>query len=112
MRPGNFTTRALSAVYRNPRNGTSKVYGTTNRGATWTAGTISGIASTWNNYYMDSVRHLAADGAVILGEPGRPTGDEFLQWIADRPWTAAMHLERIATRDKPVRVLVLRRRTQ
>ena len=56
--------------------------------------------------------HLAADGAVILGEPGRPTGDEFLQWIADRPWTAAMHLERIATRDKPVRVLVLRRRTQ
>lgn len=53
--------------------------------------------------------HLTADGAVVLGEPGRPTGDEFLAWIADRPWTVATHLERIATRDQPVRVIVLRR---
>lgn len=28
------------------------------------AATASGIASTWDNYYMDSVRHLAADGAI------------------------------------------------
>ncbi|MGA2497964.1 MAG: hypothetical protein ABSH20_09495 [Tepidisphaeraceae bacterium] len=51
--------------------------------------------------------HLSADGAIILGEPGRPTGDEFLTWIAARPWTVTTHLERIATRDKPVRVIVL-----
>ena len=54
--------------------------------------------------------HLTADGAIVLGEPGRPTGDEFLNWIAGRPWDVAMHLERVATRDKPVRVIVLRRR--
>ncbi|MFI5382022.1 MAG: class I SAM-dependent methyltransferase [Tepidisphaerales bacterium] len=54
--------------------------------------------------------HLAHDGAIVLGEPGRPTGAEFLTWIAERPWTVATHLERVSTRDKPVSVMVLRRR--
>src|SRR5688572_18026638 len=30
--------------------------------------------------------HLAEGGIVLLGEPGRQTGDLFLEWIRSKPW--------------------------
>jgi len=30
--------------------------------------------------------HLNVGGSVLLAEPGRSTGDEFITWIADRGW--------------------------
>ncbi|MDB5296819.1 MAG: prmC 1 [Phycisphaerales bacterium] len=52
-------------------------------------------------------RHLAPGGHLLLGEPGRMTGDTFLDWAPARGW----HLERrdlkVVTRETPVRVLRL-----
>ena len=42
---------------------------------------------------------------VLLGEPGRVTGDDFLPWISERGWKLEVASEQIATREKPVRIL-------
>jgi predicted nicotinamide N-methyase len=51
--------------------------------------------------------HLKPGGTVLLGEPGRQTGDLFLDWIKPFPW----HLERsqrsVATRPRPIRLFKL-----
>ncbi len=50
--------------------------------------------------------HLAPGGAVMLGEPGRVTGDDYPAWITPRGWT----LERFAQPrpdGKPIRVFQL-----
>jgi predicted nicotinamide N-methyase len=31
-------------------------------------------------------RHLAPGGALLLAEPGRQSGDKFVEWIQDRNW--------------------------
>lgn len=54
-------------------------------------------------------KHLASDGAVILGEPGRPTGDGFVQWIKDKPWKLEEFKMPVNTQPKPVRVFKLER---
>ena len=51
--------------------------------------------------------HLAAGGRVLLGEPGRPTGGMFLDWLRDKPWTVAEHEQAVPTRDRPIRIFVL-----
>ena len=56
-------------------------------------------------------KHLAADGTIILGEPGRPTGDAFIEWIAQHGWDFSTHLEHVTTRPQPVRIFVLRPRS-
>ena len=33
--------------------------------------------------------HLQTGGAVLLGEPGRQTGEEFVEWICARGWKVA-----------------------
>jgi predicted nicotinamide N-methyase len=55
------------------------------------------------------VAHLASGGAVILGEPGRQTGDLFLSWIRERGWGITMGSETIEGRDKPIRIFELSR---
>jgi predicted nicotinamide N-methyase len=56
-------------------------------------------------------KHLADGGRVILGEPGRQTGDLFLPWIEQRGWTLVRHIERVPTRTVPVRLFQLRSET-
>jgi predicted nicotinamide N-methyase len=52
--------------------------------------------------------HLADGGLVMLGEPGRQTGDLFMEWIAGRGWNMRRHDEPVSTRPGPVRVFLLR----
>src|SRR5690606_30155029 len=56
--------------------------------------------------------HLAPGGAVLLGEPGRQTGDLFIDWITPRDWRLTRHEQPVETREKPIRLLELRRETQ
>ncbi len=51
--------------------------------------------------------HLAPGGVVLLGEPGRPTGDDFIEWIKARGWTIGITVQPVSTREKPVRVFEL-----
>lgn len=54
-------------------------------------------------------RHLHDDGSVLLAEPGRSTGDEFIAWIRERGW----RLREIEdTRESSNRVRVLEIRTK
>jgi predicted nicotinamide N-methyase len=48
--------------------------------------------------------HLAPGGAVVLGEPGRQTGDLFVQWIAGRGWTLDRIEVKVPTRERPIRI--------
>ena len=52
--------------------------------------------------------HVAPSGAVLLGEPGRQTGDLFVDWIAARGWQLTRHAEKVATRPQPIRLFELR----
>ncbi|HYE18584.1 MAG TPA: class I SAM-dependent methyltransferase [Tepidisphaeraceae bacterium] len=51
--------------------------------------------------------HLKPDGTVLLGEPGRATGDYFIDWIASWPWTMERAAQSVPTRDKPIRLFLL-----
>jgi predicted nicotinamide N-methyase len=53
-------------------------------------------------------KHLAPGGTVLLGEPGRQTGDQFLDWIKPKPWSMTLFEEMVPAREKPLRVLLLR----
>ena len=52
--------------------------------------------------------HLAPGGTVLLGEPGRQTGDLFREWITARKWSLEQHVEPVATRPTPIRIFELR----
>lgn len=54
-------------------------------------------------------KHLRLNGRVLLGEPGRQTGDLFIEWIGLRGWSLIQHDQKVATRDKPIRIFELRR---
>jgi predicted nicotinamide N-methyase len=53
--------------------------------------------------------HLCGENgaSVILGEPGRQTGDLFVNWIASRNWRLEQTLVQVPTREKPLRVFRL-----
>ncbi len=51
--------------------------------------------------------HVAPHGAVLLGEPGRQTGDLFVDWIAERGWRLTRHVEKVQTREQPIRLFEL-----
>jgi predicted nicotinamide N-methyase len=53
--------------------------------------------------------HLAPDGILLLGEPGRQTGDLFIHWIVQRGWKLQIFEEKVPTREKPVRIFELAR---
>jgi predicted nicotinamide N-methyase len=48
--------------------------------------------------------HLAAGGMVILGEPGRRTGELFIDWIRDRGWRLQRLAIPVETRSTPIRL--------
>ena len=41
----------------------------------------------WESQERFFRQHLAAQGTVVLGEPGRVTGDDYPAWITQRGWT-------------------------
>lgn len=49
--------------------------------------------------------HLSPGGTVLLGEPGRQTGDLFVDWIVPRGWDLETIVQPVPTREKPVRML-------
>lgn len=52
--------------------------------------------------------HLADGGEVLLGEPGRQTGELFLPWAEAKGWRVTVELRPTPTRPVPVRVVTLR----
>jgi predicted nicotinamide N-methyase len=54
-------------------------------------------------------RHLKPDGTVLLGEPGRQTGELFLDWVKAQPWQVQRSERPVPTRAKPIRLFKLRR---
>ena len=61
--------------------------------------------------YLDAFwkHHLAPGGSVLLGEPGRQTGDLFLDWVANKGWAMKTYAQKVATRERPVRIFCLTR---
>ena len=55
--------------------------------------------------------HLAPAGRVLLGEPGRQTGDVFMDWIRARDWRLDLIEEKVPTRPRPIRLFELRPQT-
>jgi predicted nicotinamide N-methyase len=51
--------------------------------------------------------HLKSGGSVLLGEPGRQTGDLFLEWIKPHPWTLVQLKKSVPTRSAPIRIFQL-----
>jgi len=52
--------------------------------------------------------HLAPAGSVLLGEPGRKTGELFVDWIAARGWRFTEFAQPVETRPRPVRIFRLK----
>jgi predicted nicotinamide N-methyase len=52
--------------------------------------------------------HVAPKGTVLLGEPGRQTGDLFIDWITARGWRLTRHAEKVETREQAIRLFELR----
>jgi predicted nicotinamide N-methyase len=52
-------------------------------------------------------RHLGAGGAVLLGEPGRKTGELFVEWIRGCGWMLEELAEPVETRPRPIRLFRL-----
>ncbi len=50
--------------------------------------------------------HLKENGLVLLGEPGRQTGEEFTTWARERGWSVA--LQHIEARGKKITLMELR----
>ena len=51
--------------------------------------------------------HLKPTGRVLLGEPGRQTGDLFIPWIRSQNWMLLEHSESVPTRAVPIRLFEL-----
>lgn len=51
--------------------------------------------------------HLQPTGSVLLGEPGRKTGDLFVDWIVGRGWRLEEFAEPVETRSRPIRLFRL-----
>jgi predicted nicotinamide N-methyase len=52
--------------------------------------------------------HLAPTGSILLGEPGRPTGDVFPEWIRARGWSLTPLEQPVPTRERPIRLFQIR----
>lgn len=52
-------------------------------------------------------KHLTPGGKVLVGEPGRQTGDQFPAWIQDRGWELRIEEQPVVTRPRPIRLFML-----
>jgi predicted nicotinamide N-methyase len=64
--------------------------------------------SQWEYLDVFWKAHLAEGGTILLGEPGRQTGDAFGGWARERGWAAAESAEGVAASGKSVRIFRLR----
>ena len=64
----------------------------------------------WENLEPFWRAHLAPGGTVLLGEPGRPTGKAFPDWITARGWTLRREVQSVPTQPDPIQLFVLRPR--
>jgi predicted nicotinamide N-methyase len=55
-------------------------------------------------------RHLAPGGEILLGEPGRQTGEHFIPWAEAQGWRVEVDARRVPSREVPIRILTLRAR--
>ena len=53
--------------------------------------------------------HLAEGGTVLLGEPGRQTGELFVPWIRQRDWNLHESAEQLPNSAKRIRIFRLTR---
>jgi predicted nicotinamide N-methyase len=53
--------------------------------------------------------HLTENGTVLLGEPGRQSGDMFIPWIGAHGWTLRESLEELPKEGKRIRIFSLNR---
>jgi len=51
--------------------------------------------------------HIKKDGTVLLGEPGRQTGDLFLEWMSSKNWQIEKSEQPVTTRPRPIRLFHL-----
>jgi predicted nicotinamide N-methyase len=51
--------------------------------------------------------HLNPRGTILLGEPGRQTGELFPAWITQNDWQISESFEPTPLRDKPIRIFEL-----
>jgi len=63
----------------------------------------------WPHLERFWMSHLAEGGRVLLGEPGRPTGGMFLDWLRGKGWALDEHEQPVTTREQPIRIFQLRR---
>lgn len=53
--------------------------------------------------------HLAPGGRVLLGEPGRQSGERFIDWIPCRGWRLERTEQTVSTRPVPIKLFELTR---
>jgi len=63
----------------------------------------------WNFLNEFFKTHLAESGTILLGEPGRPSGDSFIPWITQNGWNLEESAEMTTPTEKRIRVLKLTR---
>lgn len=51
--------------------------------------------------------HLAPGGCILLGEPGRLSGEEFMGWITSGGWKLERRAQKLPGREEPIRLLEL-----
>jgi len=51
--------------------------------------------------------HIAQGGSILLGEPGRQTGDLFLEWIKPKNWRIEPSEQPVPSRPRPIRLFHL-----
>lgn len=52
-------------------------------------------------------KHLAPGGHILLGEPGRPSGEGFWEWITPRGWTLLRREQPVPGKASPVKIFEL-----
>jgi len=63
--------------------------------------------SQWDYLDLFFRAHLRDGGGVILGEPGRQTGEMFIAWINGKGWRLEQSEQPVVTRPKPIRLFRL-----
>ncbi len=51
--------------------------------------------------------HVKNGGSILLGEPGRQTGDLFLEWMSTKNWKIEKSEQPVSTRPRPIRLFHL-----
>ena len=61
----------------------------------------------WPSLHAFWRAHLKDGGEVILGEPGRQTGDLFIDWIINQGWRLTSRSVAVSTRPTPIRIFII-----